>query len=36
MKSKQIVPLVLSWSVVGIPLAWAVWQVAIKSFALFQ
>lgn len=27
--------LVLSWALVGIPLAWGVWQVFQKSMALF-
>jgi hypothetical protein len=27
--------LAVSWTVVGIPLAWGVWQVILKSLALF-
>ena len=28
--------LIFSWSWVGIPLAWGVWQTVIKSLPLFQ
>jgi hypothetical protein len=28
--------LIVSWLFVGIPLAWGVWQVVVKSMALFQ
>ena len=28
--------LVLSWGLVGIPLAWGVYQTIVKSLALFQ
>jgi len=28
--------IVLSWAVVGLPLAWGVWQVAVKSMDLFK
>jgi hypothetical protein len=28
--------LLVSWLFVGIPLAWGVWQVVVKSMALFQ
>lgn len=30
------VRLVLAWSLVGLPLAWGVWQVFQKSLALFR
>jgi hypothetical protein len=30
------VKLALAWSIVGIPLAWGVWQVFQKSLALFR
>lgn len=30
------VKLVLAWSIVGVPLAWGVWQVFQKSLALFR
>jgi hypothetical protein len=30
------VKLLLSWLFVGIPLAWGVWQVFVKSLALFK
>jgi hypothetical protein len=30
------VALVASWLVVGIPAAWGVWQVVVKSLTLFQ
>jgi hypothetical protein len=30
------VKLLLAWSFVGIPLAWGVWQVVVKSLALFK
>jgi hypothetical protein len=29
------VKLLLAWAFVGIPLAWGVWQVAVKSLTLF-
>jgi hypothetical protein len=28
--------LIVSWAIVGIPLAWGVWQVVLKSLALFR
>jgi hypothetical protein len=28
--------LILAWALVGIPLAWGVWQVFQKSLALFR
>jgi hypothetical protein len=30
------VKLLLAWAFVGIPLAWGVWQVAVKSLSLFR
>jgi hypothetical protein len=30
------VRLVLSWALVGLPLAWGVWQVANRSLDLFR
>lgn len=32
----QLVPLALSWALVGIPAFWGVWQVVVKSMALFR
>jgi hypothetical protein len=31
-----VVQLVIYWAVVGVPSAWAVWQVITKAVALFQ
>ena len=31
-----VIRLVLAWSLVGIPLAWGVWQVFRKSLDLFK
>jgi hypothetical protein len=31
-----VVKLLLAWSIVGVPLAWGVWQVFQKSLALFR
>jgi len=31
-----VIRLVLAWSLVGIPLAWGVWQVFKKSLDLFR
>jgi hypothetical protein len=28
--------LIVSWAIVGIPLAWGVWQVVLRSLALFR
>jgi len=28
--------LIVSWAIVGIPLAWGVWQVVQRSLALFR
>jgi hypothetical protein len=28
--------LIVSWAFVGIPLAWGVWQVVLRSLALFR
>ena len=28
--------LALAWALVGVPLAWGVWQVVLKSLALFR
>ena len=30
------VQLIVSWSLVGVPLAWGVWQVVVKSMDLFR
>jgi hypothetical protein len=32
----SVAKLVASWLFVGIPLAWAVWQVFVKALALFH
>ena len=32
----QTVPLAIAWTIVGVPLAWGVWQVLLKSLALFR
>jgi hypothetical protein len=34
--SAPVLRLVVSWALVGIPLAWGVWQVFQKSLALFR
>ena len=34
--SPPIVRLVVSWALVGLPLAWGVWQVFRKSLDLFR
>lgn len=34
--SSSAAPLLLSWLVVGIPLAWGIWKTLIKLPALFQ
>jgi len=31
-----VIKLLLAWSIVGVPLAWGVWQVFQKSLALFR
>jgi hypothetical protein len=31
-----VIKLVLSWALVGVPLAWGVWQVFRKSLDLFR
>jgi len=36
MMLSQRVRLVLSWTLVGVPLAWGVWQVVRKSLDLFR
>jgi hypothetical protein len=33
---RQGVPLIVSWVFVGVPLAWGVWQVFVKSLDLFR
>jgi hypothetical protein len=35
-RSKQVVALVLSWTAVGLPLAWGVAETLRKALALFQ
>ncbi|MEO7964307.1 MAG: oxalate:formate antiporter [Gemmatimonadaceae bacterium] len=35
-KNSQTLELAISWLVVGIPAAWGIWQVVIKSLALFR
>ena len=35
-RSSQVVALVLSWTAVGIPLAWGVSETLRKALALFQ
>lgn len=35
-RSSQVVALVLSWTAVGIPLAWGVAETLRKALALFQ
>lgn len=30
------ISIALAWIVVGVPLAWGVWQTAVKSMALFK
>jgi hypothetical protein len=30
------IKLLIAWAVVGIPAAWGVWQVVLKSLALFR
>jgi hypothetical protein len=32
----MVVRLIAAWAVVGIPLAWGVWQVLVKSLVLFR
>ena len=34
--SKTVAKLIGAWLFVGIPLVWAVWQVFVKSLALFK
>ena len=36
MTSRYRVQLVLAWALVGVPLAWGVWQVFQKSLDLFR
>jgi hypothetical protein len=31
-----LIPLVVAWTIVGVPLAWGVWQVIVKSLSLFR
>ena len=31
-----VLKLIGAWTLVGIPLAWGVWQVVVKSLALFK
>ena len=33
---KQTLALIIVWTVVGVPLAWGVWQVFKKSLDLFR
>ena len=33
---RQTVALIVAWVVVGVPLAWGVWQVIRKSLDLFR
>lgn len=34
--SSNALRLVISWSIVGIPSVWAIWQVVVKTIVLFQ
>ncbi len=35
-KNNNVIKLVVSWAIVGVPSLWAVWQVIVKSVVLFQ
>lgn len=32
----QVIPLGLSWLLVGVPALWGIWQVVVKSLSLFR
>ena len=36
MRSGSMVRLIVAWALVGLPLAWGVWQVIQKSMDLFK
>jgi hypothetical protein len=35
-RKNQTLALVVAWLIVGVPLAWGVWQVFVKSLDLFK
>lgn len=35
-RSHNILRLIVSWAIVGIPSLWAIWQVIVKTLVLFQ
>jgi hypothetical protein len=35
-KSRNLFKLIISWTIVGVPSLWAVWQVVVKTVVLFQ
>ncbi len=35
-KSRNLIKLIISWTIVGVPSLWAVWQVVVKTVVLFQ
>jgi hypothetical protein len=34
--ASNLIQLIISWSIVGIPSLWAIWQVVVKTMVLFQ
>jgi hypothetical protein len=34
--NSNVIKLVISWLIVGVPSLWAVWQVIVKTVVLFQ
>ncbi|MCS7013119.1 MAG: hypothetical protein RMI34_08190 [Chloroherpetonaceae bacterium] len=36
MRRNNTIKLIISWSIVGIPSLWAIWQVVVKTLVLFQ
>ncbi len=35
-KSRNLIKLIISWTIVGVPSFWAIWQVIVKTVVLFQ
>ena len=35
-KNRNLIKLIISWTIVGVPSLWAVWQVVVKTVVLFQ
>ncbi len=35
-RNRTLIRLIISWTIVGIPSLWAIWQVIVKTVVLFQ